>query len=149
RFERQKDGSWKELTPDGSGGYKEVPPAPGKEIKDIKVTPEGDVIARQADGSSVRENHDGSKVESEKINGKDCPTRVTYPDGKQTQLEYDGEGKLRVVKDSERPDERWEKKDGEWKHLDSSNNEIPAADGELPLTDIQVSPDGDTTAIYS
>src|SRR4029453_14485395 len=57
KFERQKDGSWKKYKKEESGGYKEVTPDPGKDIKDITITPEGDVIASQSDGSSIRENH--------------------------------------------------------------------------------------------
>lgn len=147
RFERQDDGSWKQLSKDESGSYKEVPTDPGKNIKDITVTPEGDFVVTHGDGSKVRENHDGSHVDMQHINGKDCPTFIKHPNGQTTEIEYDAEGKATKVSSSRAPGETWERQpDGSWKHF-KDGTEVELKEGEQPVADITVSPDGELTAI--
>ena len=147
KFERQTDGSWKQLSRDESGAYKEVPPEPGKDIKDINVTPEGDFIVTQGDGSKVRENHDGSHVDTQHINGKDCPTFIKHPNGQTTEIEYDAEGRATKVSSSQAPGETWERQpDGSWKHF-KDGTEVELKEGEQPVADIIVSPDGELTAV--
>ncbi|HEY9787473.1 MAG TPA: hypothetical protein V6D17_18940 [Candidatus Obscuribacterales bacterium] len=141
---QKANGAWKRYDKD----HKEIPLDAKEKGLDFEVAPNGDVIATMRDGSTIKQNTDGSAVEAHKINGKDCVTKVRYPDGTYSEYEYDEKGRLTKASTADGSLER--QKDGSWKHYDADHNEIKEPPGDLvDVKDVVVSPEGDTTLVDS
>ncbi|MCA9805075.1 MAG: hypothetical protein KC777_24065 [Cyanobacteria bacterium HKST-UBA02] len=71
----------------------------GQKVKMEDLPGVKDAIARDGKHQRTQTNADGSKVEYDKVNGHDKPTKVTMPDGSTRDYGYTADGKPNLVID--------------------------------------------------